>query len=227
MAHLRRETVGEQGHQQLRQRILGGELRPGHAVTEESMARDLGVSRPTMREILKSLVAEGLLMRHATTRVLQVTTLSDAEVREIYTARRLLELAGLDAAARADDEALRPLVDAVADMARAVAVSDTFGLVQADSRCHTVTVALLGSRYLTELHAQLMAKLHLVMSQVESAETREDAAVLSEHEEFRDLVLARRTAEAKAHLSRRLDEAEQLVLSRLQGDHALGANSHR
>ncbi len=59
----------------LRAQILERKLLPCAAITEEAMARDIGISRATVREVLNTLTVEGLLTRSPTTRVLHVTKL--------------------------------------------------------------------------------------------------------------------------------------------------------
>lgn len=213
MSKVRRETIAEQSVALLRQQILGRNLMPGTPVTEEAMAQEIGISRATMREVLNTLVSEGLLTRNVKTRVLEVTTLSRAEVQEIYIARRLLELAGVEAAAFASDEELHHLTTTVDAMAEAAANNDLPALVAADTRCHEQTVAFLRSRYLSETHSAVMAKLHLAMSQVESADERDDLELVRQHREYSELMVARDTENAKANLLARLREAERLVLS--------------
>lgn len=210
---VRRETVAEQSVAVLRQQIVDRELLPGTPVTEEAMAQSLGVSRATVREVLGALAIEGLLTRDPKTRVLQVTTLTRAEVQEMYTARRLLELAGVEAAAQASEKELQELARTVDDMAAAVSKRDLAALVEADTRCHERTVAFLGSRYLTDAHSAIMVKLHLAMAQVESGDERDEEELLREHREYCDLVLVRETAKAQENLLKRLVEAEELVLS--------------
>jgi DNA-binding GntR family transcriptional regulator len=213
LGKVRRETMVERGVAILRAQILGYELAPGTPVTEEAMAHDLGVSRPTMREVLNTLMLQGLLIRDPKTRILEVTTLDPEQVREIYRARRVLELAGVDAAALLDDGELRELEAAVDDMASAARAADVAALVAADSRSHTCTVGFLHSRYLSEMHNGLMTRLNLAFNQVETSDSRDDAELVRKHREYCDLVLARDTAAAKASLLARLDEAEQLVLA--------------
>lgn len=213
MPKVRRQTVADQGLQVLRGRIVDGELKPGDAVTEEAMAREIGISRPTMREVLNTLIGEGLLTRHPSTRVLQVTTLGDEEIHEIYVARTLLELGGVDAAAGLEDSELQLLEQIMAQMQQAAADNDIYALVRADARCHAQTVAFLHSRYLSELHAQLMAKLNLRISQLQTTETHDAVAqVLRPHQKFCALVMDRDTEGAKSNLRARLDQAEREVL---------------
>jgi DNA-binding GntR family transcriptional regulator len=210
LTKIRRQTVADDSVVVLRNRILDGELRPGCAVTEEAMAKELGVSRATMRQALNTLMLEGLLTRHATTRVLQVTTLSHSDLADIYRARRFLELGGVDAAATKSAEDLLPLKEAVHDMERAVDDGDLPAFVNADYRCHAEIVALLDSRYLSEAHALLMSKLRLAITQVTTDEQDNDE-VLARHQQFRDYVLSGQIDEARANLVARLDEAEKAV----------------
>jgi len=212
MTRIQRETVADKSAAVLRDRILGGTLRPGSAVTEDAVAEDLGVSRATIRQALNTLLLDGLLTRHPATRVLQVTTLSADDVRDIYRARRFLELGGVDAAAYASTEQLARITDTVADLEKAVADNDITGFVQADFRAHAEVVALLGSRHLAAAHAQLMAKLRLVIIQV--TETEQDIEDdLTKHQEFARLLMSGAITEARAQLAARLDAAERSVAS--------------
>ena len=213
MTKVQRGTVVEQGVVLLRDRILRNEMVPGTPVTEEAMAADIGISRPTMREVLNTLMLQGLLTRNPKTRILEVTTLSADEVREIYRARTVLELAGVEAAATLDDAELRQLESTVDDMARAVQAADTEALVDADSRSHAVTVGFLHSRYLSELHAGLMARLNLALNQVETSDARDETELVVLHRQYCDLVLRRETVAAQETLRTRLAEAEELVLA--------------
>lgn len=156
MTKIGRETVTDKVATVLRDRILHGDLRPGTAVTEEAIGEELGVSRSTVRQALNTLLLEGLLIRHPTTRVLQVTELSELSgdnVWDIHRARRFLELGGVDAAADAPPEALARIREAVQELERSVVENDVNGFVAADFRCHAEVVALLGSQHLSAAHA--------------------------------------------------------------------------
>ena len=55
------QSIGEKAYQYLRGRILSGELPPGAALSEASIARELGNSRGPLREAIRRLTAEGFL----------------------------------------------------------------------------------------------------------------------------------------------------------------------
>jgi len=65
-------------------RILHGELHPGQQVKEQEIASSLGISRPPIREALKLLEAEGLIVRKPN-RGAFVATITDRDAWEIYT----------------------------------------------------------------------------------------------------------------------------------------------
>lgn len=211
MAKIVRETVAERTVAVLRDRILGGELRPGDMVTEEALAAELGVSRPTVRQALNTLELSGLLTRNGSTRVLQVTTLTTQDIVEIYRARRFLELGGVDAAGEATAEELAPIQQAVAEMGEAVEAGDMERFVQADYRCHVEVVALLRSSFLSRAHAELLAKLRLAISQV-TAEEQDNTVVYARHQDFWSMLSSGRIDEARGNLEQRLLEAEQSIL---------------
>lgn len=211
MARIVRETVAERTVAVLRDRILGRELHPGDAVTEEALAAELGVSRPTVRQALNTLELSGLLTRNASTRVLEVTTLTTQDIVEIYRARRFLELGGVEAAEGASAEELEPIRQALIEMGKAVEADDTERFVQADYRCHVEVVRLLRSSVLVRAHAELMAKLRLAIEQV-TVEKDDNAVVLARHQEFWKLLSSGRIKEARANLEQRLLEAEQAIL---------------
>lgn len=208
---LRRETIAERSAELLRDRMLSGELRPGDLITEEAMANDIGISRPTMREVLSSMVVEGLLTRNPTTRVLHVTSVSAAEIREGFIARRLIELAAVDAAITAQPEALARLKVATERVVEAAKQDDGPALTRADIACHLATVALLGSRDLVEFYDRLLTRFEIVMAEGMRSPT-DVADALDVHVEFFDLLSAGKYAQARAQLSDRMDASEELLL---------------
>ena len=107
-------TTQERVMEELRRRILTGELRPGEPVRPDQIALELGVSRVPVREALKILEGEGQLeyrAHHGYT----LAELHLPDLLEIYRIRQLLE----DEAAR---RALPRLTDD--DLARMRAAID-------------------------------------------------------------------------------------------------------
>ncbi|RDB47263.1 GntR family transcriptional regulator, partial [Tsukamurella tyrosinosolvens] len=81
----------------LRRAIVEGALRPGDPLREERLAAELGVSRNTLREAMRTLAHEGLIV-HEANRGARVTAPTRASVRDIYLVRRTVEPPALRAA---------------------------------------------------------------------------------------------------------------------------------
>jgi DNA-binding GntR family transcriptional regulator len=209
MTRIQRETVADKSAAILRDSILSGLVRPGTAITEEAVSEELGISRSTIRQALNTLMLEGLLTRHPTTRVLQVTKLTSEDVRDIYRARRFLELGAVDAAAHASPEQLAKINEAVKNLEKAVANEDLSAFVQADLRCHAALVELLGSKHLSAAHSDLMAKSRLVITQATTIEEVEP--VVAEHKRFINLLKRGKIVEARENLGTRLDKSADEV----------------
>lgn len=213
VSKIQRVTVAERTTVELRQSILRNRISQGTPITEEAMSEELGVSRTTMRQALNTLMMEGLLTRHPKTRVLQVTTLSPDDVRDIYRARRFLELGGIDAANEATFQQREALKEAMRELQQAAMADDPEAFVQADFQCHAAVVGFLGSRHLSETHGLLMSKLRLVISQVTS-DKQDNMESLAIHEQFTQQILAGQLTEAKYDLASRLDDSERLVIGK-------------
>ena len=203
---VRRETVAEQCVELLRREIFELKRPPGTVVTEEAMGREMGVSRPTVREVLNTLTIEGLLTRNPTTRVLSVTRPGKEKIREIYRVRRLLETGGVMAFAEQEDRALEPLITATDRLVDAIDTGDYLIIVKSDIDCHVALVGLAGSTDLTDFYSRLMAKLQLAMADVSRSPRFDHRAMRDDHLLFVQYMRLRR-----------LDEARELIVNRLNG----------
>ena len=85
-----RRTVAVEAAEILRQRILTGDLKSGQPIRQEQIAQELGVSRIPLREALKQLEAEGFVTIEPHKGAV-VSTLSLAEVEELFELRIHLE----------------------------------------------------------------------------------------------------------------------------------------
>jgi len=80
----------EKTYQHLKSNILSGHFNPGERLTEEHLARKLGVSRTPVREALHKLESEGLI-KSLVTRGFIVSRDSKDEMEELFDIRAILE----------------------------------------------------------------------------------------------------------------------------------------
>jgi GntR family transcriptional regulator, trigonelline degradation regulator len=96
--------VREQVLDQLRDAIVHQRLEPGQRLVERELTEQTGVSRTTIREVLRELAAEGLVMTIPNKGTV-VTSVSLARAAELYEVRAVLEsMAVRQFAANATDE---------------------------------------------------------------------------------------------------------------------------
>lgn len=82
--------VRERAYEHLKAAILSGRFEPGERLTEEHLARELGISRTPIREALHKLESEGLITPLAT-RGFKASQDSREEVEELFEIRAVLE----------------------------------------------------------------------------------------------------------------------------------------
>jgi DNA-binding GntR family transcriptional regulator len=87
---LRHRTIAAATAEELRRRILDGEIPAGAQLRQDALATEFGVSRIPVREALLQLEAEGLI-KIVPHRGAVVSELSLAEIEELFELRMLLE----------------------------------------------------------------------------------------------------------------------------------------
>jgi DNA-binding GntR family transcriptional regulator len=140
-------TKGEAVYRELARRILDGTLEPGSSVNQEALAAALGVSITPLREAVRRLDAEGLVIVEPN-RSLTIAPLSVHEVRELYAVRLQLDpfAAGL-AAANAAPETIERLMA----MARRHTEETTRGRLLANREFHRTIYRASANRTLGDL----------------------------------------------------------------------------
>ena len=94
--------------QTLRQAILYGELKPGERLMEVHLAERLGVSRTPIREAIRKLELEGLVVM-IPRRGAVVASITEKDLKDVLEVRRTLEILACEVACeRITPELRRP-----------------------------------------------------------------------------------------------------------------------
>ena len=100
----------------LRQAILRGELKPGERLMEIKLANKLGVSRTPIREAIRKLELEGLVLM-IPRRGAEVAEITEKSLNDVLEVRKALEeLAVQLACERMDEEGLEALKKAAKEI---------------------------------------------------------------------------------------------------------------
>ena len=147
-----KKSLVEHAYEQIKQRILDNEYKPGYQALEQEIAEDLGVSRTPVREALIRLQHEGLV-ELIPRRGMRVVPIVPSDMQEIYEVLTSLEsmAAELLARKRPDERTLAPMRTATEDMERAIRNDDLESWADADERFHRSLLDLCGNRRLAQM----------------------------------------------------------------------------
>lgn len=212
--HLELSSTVDRVADELRRAVFDGELEAGTPLREVALAESLGVSRPTVREALTVLVAEGLAVREPN-RGVAIASPDPDSVHDVCQARLVLEGAGVRRWAEAGDD-LRARVHETLD-AYTGAVRSGASYQQLNERhlsFHLSLVGLTGSPRLVAMAESLMAELRLALAQVDRI--RRNAHDQAEsHTALVALLDADDIDGASAFLDQHLADAEASILEAL------------
>jgi DNA-binding GntR family transcriptional regulator len=96
-------TKADYAYSEVRERIMSGALPPGAVVSQEALAAELDVSTTPLREAMRRLSSEGLVVLDAH-RDARVAPLSAAEARSLFEIRQQLDPLAVRLAAERRDE---------------------------------------------------------------------------------------------------------------------------
>lgn len=169
----------------LRHRIVSVALKPGQRLVERDLATELEVSRIPVREALRALAAEGLVVQVPGKGTL-VAPFSPDDVRDLFDVREALEsLAARLAAQRATPATIAPLDAALHAEAEATATGDAELISRSNVVFHAQVVALAGNPLLTSTTRLLSARVEWLLRLTFNPDDRTHGP---EHEALFDLI---------------------------------------
>ena len=144
-------------YKQLKEEILMGDIKPGERLREEQIAARLNLSRTPVREAIRRLEAERMVV-YSANKGASVRTYSYEDVRDAYNLRAQVEGYGaMLAAQNAGDDDIVRLREANLECERAAerclvehTSSNILLLVHANHAFHTQIADLAGNRYLKD-----------------------------------------------------------------------------
>lgn len=198
----------------LRQAIQAGTLRPGTRLVEKDLCQELNVSRTSLREALRELEAEGLLVTGP--RGVQVARITQAEARNIYRVRAALEgLVAEQFATNASAPDLADLADAVAALERAYGADEFERIVAAKDHFYEVLCVGAGNLIVLDLLTRLNARINRLRSLTRANPAR-GAVSLGEVKAIAAALLAHDGARAKAAAVAHVEAAAAAALRQSQ-----------
>ena len=191
-------TVQQETVNKLRLAILSGLFQPGNRLIESQLCAQLGVSRPSLREALRSLEAERLI-EIVPNRGPSIPALSWSEATAIYEVRELLEVeAAGRCASRITTEQLRELEKSLAAFEEAASSNDSLAQVMTAADFYSIILANCGNPILEEVHRGLVARISFFRGRSMSLEGRAQSSLAEMREIYESIAAGDEKAARKA-----------------------------
>lgn len=212
----RRASLHEELTVSLREIIVNGELTPGTKVPEKDLCEAFGVSRTPLREALKVLAAEGLVILEPN-RGAWISPITVEDLEEVFPVMGALEaLSGELACARITDAEIIEIRRLHGIMVKAHRTGDMPGYFAVNQEIHEAILAAARNHTLTVQYRSLATRVRRARYVANMTQDRWDQAT-AEHEEM-IVCLERRNGAAlaevlKRHLANKLYTVRQWLLN--------------
>ena len=199
----------------LRQAILRGELEPGERLMEIQLAERLGVSRTPIREAIRKLELEGLVLM-IPRKGAEVARISEKSLRDVLEVRRSMEELAIELACqRMTEEQVDELEQAKKAFADAVACNDMMLMAETDEDYHEIIYKGTCNSRLVQIINNLREQMYRYrLEYIKDADKR--PILLIEHDNIFRAVRARHVSEAKAAMREHIDNQEITVSRNLK-----------
>lgn len=195
----------------LRLAIIRGEFPCGTRLVETDLAIRLGVSRGPIREALRQLELEGLVMSQAR-RSVTVVGITEQDVREIYSLRTLLECHALEqVASRSTPEQVARLRLAVEQMRAALERGEMQAVIEADMVYHRSLIDMAEQYRLSATWEILAAPVMALLATADSV-YQDMPTAIEQHSMLVDAIERRDVRDAVEQMRRYLLGGEEIVL---------------
>jgi GntR family transcriptional regulator, trigonelline degradation regulator len=203
--------VREQVEALVRQAILSGRFRPGERLVERELCTLLGVSRTSLREALRQLEGDGLVV-NIPNKGIVVATMTSAEAEEIYPVRAVLEgLVGRLFAERATSEQQAALQEALREVETVLQSGSLPALVAAKDHFYAILIDGCRNRtamtVLQSLHDRIASLRFVTLAQPGRAE-----ASVVEMRRILEAVLARDPEQARQACIDHVEHAAMIAI---------------
>lgn len=198
----------------LREAILTGELEPGEHLMEVKLANKLGVSRTPIREAIRKLELEGLVVM-TPRRSAEVAKITEEDLTDVLEVRRVLESLSIELCCRnRTQEDLVMLKEALEKFRFCVKSNDLTAIAKTDVQFHEVIYNATGNRRLNQILYNLREQMYRYrLEYIKDRQTR-DTLVL-EHQEILESIQERDVERAKKAILTHIDNQEKTILENM------------
>lgn len=199
----------------LRQEILTGKMKPGERLMEIHLANKLGVSRTPIREAIRKLELEGLVIM-IPRKGAEVAQISWKSLKDVLEVRRALDVLAIELACeRMTQEELESLYRACENFEEATKTKDTRKIAEADVAFHDIIVASTGNKRLIQLVNNLSEQMYRYRFEY-IKDSSQHRMLIEEHKEMYRSIQNKDKIAAADVVRKHIDNQEEAIIRQLQ-----------
>lgn len=199
----------------LRKAILTGQLKPGERLMEVHLANRLGVSRTPIREAIRKLELEGLVIM-IPRRGAEVARITEKSLRDVLEVRRSLDALSVELACeRITQEEIEQLEKACKEFEAATKGKDAAVIAKADVALHDIIVKATGNLRLKQLVNNLAEQMYRYRFVYIREEDKHEKLV-EEHREIFESIVSRDKQRAAKAAKLHIDNQENSVMEQIR-----------
>lgn len=202
----------------LRRAILMGELEPGERLMELQLTEKLGVSRTPIREAIRKLELEGLVVM-VPRKGAAVAKITEKDLLDVLEVRCSLEELAVELACeRISEEALQLLESSMKEFQESLSSGkDITAIAEKDVQFHDIIFEATGNRRLIQMVSNLQEQMYRYrIEHLKNPDTYPQ--ILQEHEEILACLVKREREEARAAIRRHITNQVEEVRRTIQED---------
>lgn len=199
----------------LRKAILTGQLKPGERLMEVHLANRLGVSRTPIREAMRKLELEGLVIM-IPRRGAEVAEITEKSLSDVLEVRRALDALSVELACdRITDEEIEELGKACDEFERAAKGKDVSVIARADVALHDIIVQAAGNQRLQQLVNNLAEQMYRYRFVYIKDESQHDK-LIAEHREIYESIAGHDKERALKAAKLHIDNQKKSIISQIR-----------
>lgn len=199
----------------LRKAILTGQLKPGERLMEVHLANRLGVSRTPIREAIRKLELEGLVIM-IPRRGAEVAQITEKSLKDVLEVRRALDALSVELACkRITREEMEELEKACRTFEDATKGKDAAVIAKADVRLHDIIVQATGNQRLQQLVNNLSEQMYRYRFVYIKDESQHEK-LIAEHKEIYESILEGNVQRASEAAKLHIDNQEKSIIEQIR-----------
>lgn len=201
--------------QTLRQAILKGELQPGERLMEIKLADTLGVSRTPIREAIRKLELEGLVVM-IPRKGAAVANITEKDTKNVLEVRRTLEMFAVEVACdRITEEQMAQLKEAAKAFEASKGSMDLIRIAETDIHFHEIIYEATHNERLVQILSNLRENMYRYRIEYLKDPNYYDSLV-GEHQEILDAIEAGDKEKARVCMKDHIENQQLAVISKLK-----------